>query len=127
MPLRLLYVDDDADIRHIVSLAFGLDPDIELRCAGDAAEALALLGGNWRPDAAMLDVMMPDMSGLGLLALLRMRPDTAALPVIFVTARSRPGDVTNYLSQGAAGVIVKPFDPLHLAAQVRDIVAAKSR
>lgn len=119
--LSILYVDDDPDIRHIVELAFALDPAMELRCAQDAAEALALLQ-EWLPDAAMLDMMMPGVDGLALLKRLRVTPLTAALPVIFVTARSRPADVAGYLSRGARGVIVKPFDPLLLAGQVRALL-----
>jgi len=117
--LDILYVDDDEDIRHIVRLSLSLDPAITLRIAGSAAEALALLDRGRLPDVALLDVMMPGRDGLSLLADLRARPATAALPVIFMTAKGRPADVELYRARGALGMILKPFDPLDLARQIR--------
>jgi two-component system, OmpR family, response regulator len=118
-PLSILYVDDDADIRHIVQLALKLDPAIRLRCAASAEEALHLLAGDWRPDAAMLDMMMPGIDGLALLRQIREREGAGALPAIFVTARSRPADLAAYREAGVMGVISKPFDPMRLAGEVR--------
>jgi len=74
--------------------------------------------GTWRPDLAMVDVMMPGMTGPELLAELRSNAVTEDLPVIFVTARARPQDIAAYVEQGARGVITKPFDPLGLADEV---------
>ena len=119
-PLRVLYVDDDPDIRHIVSLSLSLDPLIEARLAGSGEEALALLQERYRPDVAVLDVMMPGMDGLTLLDRMRANAATASIPVLFMTARARDADVAVYLDRGAAGVIVKPFDPLSLAEAIRD-------
>lgn len=117
--LALLYVDDDADIRTVVSMALGLDPGITLQAAGSGAEVLTVLAAGYRPDAVVLDVMMPGMDGPALLERLRAWPATARVPVIFMTARGRQADIDFYTARGAAGVIVKPFDPLTLAAQVR--------
>lgn len=123
-PTRILYVDDESDIRLIVQMALKLDPDFDVRTAesGDAALNLLTTDG-WRPDLAMIDVMMPGMSGPELLAILRADARTASIPVVFVTARARPEDVDEYLAAGAFGVITKPFDPLQLAPQVRDILS----
>ncbi|WP_258046613.1 response regulator [Sphingomonas folli] len=118
--LRLLFVDDDADIRTIVELALGLDPTITLRVAASAADALQMLTAA-PPDAALLDVSMPDIDGPALLAALHDRiPD---LPVIFMTARGRERDVAGLRELGARGVIVKPFDPMSLAAQIRTLLS----
>jgi two-component system, OmpR family, response regulator len=124
-PLRLLYVDDDADIRTIVRLALSLDPAITVRCAADAGEALAMLD-EARPDAILLDVMMPGTDGPALLAQIRARDSLADVPVVFMTAKTRDADVAAYRRMGAADVIPKPFDPITLAARVRAIVAATS-
>ncbi len=121
--LDILYVDDDEDIRHIVRLSLSLDTGITLRVAGSAAEALALLDQGRIPDVALLDVMMPGTDGLALLAQLRVRTDTRSVPVIFMTAKGRSADVELYRARGAAGMILKPFDPLGLAAEIRTIVA----
>lgn len=117
--LKVLYVDDDDDIRHIVELALGLDPDIELTVASSGAEALVELDKSGTPDIILLDVMMPIIDGPTLLGLLRKRPDTAEVPVVFMTAKTRPADVEDYHARGAIGVIMKPFDPMRLAADIR--------
>lgn len=122
--LCLLYVDDDADIRTIVELALGLDPDITARTAGSGRAAIAsLLVAEWTPDVIVLDVMMPDMTGPETLVELRRNPRLAETPVLFMTARGRDTDIKDYMALGAAGVILKPFDPLRLAAQLRACLA----
>ncbi|MBA2934764.1 response regulator [Sphingomonas sp. CGMCC 1.13654] len=121
--MRILCVDDDPDIRTIAVMALGLDSDMEVRSANGGAEVLALLdAGDWKPDVVLLDVMMPGMDGPAVLATLQGRSDCAGLPVIFMTARARKADVDAYRALGAIGVIVKPFDPLALAGEVRSLV-----
>lgn len=118
-PLSVLYVDDDPDIRTIVSMALSLDPGISLRTAGSAADALALLADGEAPDVALLDVMMPGTDGPTLLDRLRAQEATRGVPVIFLTASGREADIARYRERGAIGVILKPFDPLTLAADLR--------
>lgn len=122
--LRILYVDDDKDIRHIVKLSLALDPGIELRLCADGAEALAAAKNDeWRPDLVMLDVMMPRMDGPTLMIELRDLPGFADKPFVFVTARAREADVKSYHEAGAKGVILKPFNPLTLARSVRALAS----
>jgi two-component system OmpR family response regulator len=123
-PLRVLYVDDDADIRTIVRMALSLDPAMTLTEAASGTEALALVAGGLVPDVAVVDVMMPGMTGPALMEALHARPVTAALPVIVMTAKARPADVAAYRARGATGVISKPFDPLTLAGEIRALVGA---
>lgn len=74
-----------------------------------------------RYDIVLLDVMMPDLDGPGVLA--RMKDDLASdTPVIFVTARALPEERKRFLAMGATEVITKPFDPLTLAADVRSVL-----
>ncbi len=121
--LRILYVDDDKDIRHIVKLSLALDPAIELRMCADGAQTLeAAATDQWRPDLVMLDVMMPRMDGPTLMIALREMPGFAHTPFVFVTARAREADVQSYYLAGAKGVILKPFNPLTLANSVRTLV-----
>lgn len=121
--LSIFYVDDEADIRMIVEMALRLRPGVEVRTAisGDAAYEM-LHTDSWRPDLMMVDVMMPGLTGPELLDKLRADPDTAGLPIIFVTARARPQDIQAYVAQGALGVITKPFDPMTLADQVLELI-----
>lgn len=122
--LRVLYVDDDRDIRHIVKLSLALDPGIELRLCADAAQALAEAAtDDWRPHVVMLDVMMPKMDGPALMIALRAHTGFETTPFIFVTARAREADVQGYHAAGAAGVILKPFNPLTLAANLRAMLS----
>jgi two-component system, OmpR family, response regulator len=122
--LRILYVDDDNDIRAITVMALGLDPAMELRSAASGAEALAMLRADpWRPDVLLLDVMMPEMDGMELARALRAMPDLADTPLLFVTARARDADIHAYRAAGASGIIPKPFDPLDLPRTIRDLVA----
>lgn len=119
-PLRVLYVDDDDDIRTIVAMALALDAGIELRSYASGEAALAAVDDDpWRPDLVMLDVTMPGMDGLTLATALRARRDFGAARFAFITARSRKQDVTALVDAGADAVILKPFDPLTLAEQVR--------
>ena len=118
--LKILYVDDEADIRTIVELALGMDPDMTVVIADSGSEALDKLGkGGWIPDIALIDVMMPNMTGMELLQAMRQRADTADIPVLFVTASARSPEQQRYLDAGAIGVISKPFDAITLARLVR--------
>lgn len=121
--LSVLYVDDEPDIRLIVEMALNLNPRLSTRTASSGEEALGMVfGEGWRPDLIMVDVMMPGLTGPEMLAELLGNPDTAGIPVVFVTARARPPDIDAYIAQGARAVIVKPFDPMSLAQQVISLV-----
>ena len=127
-PLAILCIDDDPDIRTIAIMALALDPGITVRGAASGAEAVALLRRDgWRPDAIMLDVMMPAMDGPATLAAIRALDGYDDVPVIFMTARARQADLDAYRALGADGVIVKPFDPLRLAEDVHALVAGGRR
>ena len=119
--IEILYVDDDDDIRTIVELSLGMDPDIRLETFASALPALERLK-SWSPDAVLRDVMMPDMDGPTLLALFRQQSAATDTPVIFMTAKGRDADISYYRALGAVGVILKPFDPLHLAREIRTIL-----
>jgi CheY-like chemotaxis protein len=123
-PLKLLYVDDDPDIRTIVRMSLALDPTIAARTAESGADALRIAAEpDWRPDILVLDVMMPGMDGVETLRALRELPGFAATPAIFMTAKGRQEDIARYHAEGAAGVILKPFDPLQLATEIRTLAA----
>jgi two-component system OmpR family response regulator len=125
--MKILYVDDEPDIRTIVGMALRLDPGIDVKMAESGVAALRLLDtDDWRPDVALIDMMMPGMSGVELLAAVRSRAGLGALPVLFVTASARQDDVRAFLDLGANGVITKPFDPMTLAHTVRARLAELS-
>jgi two-component system OmpR family response regulator len=115
---RILYVDDEADIREVATISLGLDPEFEVRASASGPEALAVADG-WQPDLILLDVMMPGMDGPTTLAKLREHPACSAIPVVFITARTQSRERDRFLALGAAGVIAKPFDPMTLAMTAR--------
>ena len=118
---KLLIVDDEPDIRTITRVAARRSAGWEVLGAGSGAEGLELARSE-RPDVILLDVMMPQMDGLELLERLRSEPETAQIPVIFLTAQVHEDDPEHYRGLGAAGVIAKPFDVLGLATEIRRIV-----
>jgi DNA-binding response OmpR family regulator len=116
--LRILHVDDEPDIREVVEISLGLDPDFMSRSSGSGQEALAV-AADWVPDVILLDVMMPLMDGPETLAQLRANTRTVDIPIIFMTARAQVQEVVRLQALGAIAVIAKPFDPITLAATVR--------
>jgi CheY-like chemotaxis protein len=121
MTLRVIYVDDESDIRDVAALSLGLDPDLEVRTCASGTELIEI-AATWRPDLILLDVMMPGMDGPTTLAGLRRNPALAAIPVVFITARTQAREVERFTALGAAGVITKPFDPMTLAKTARDFL-----
>ncbi|HEY6882162.1 MAG TPA: response regulator [Polyangiales bacterium] len=121
--MKVLLVDDDADIRLIASIALRQIGKWEVTTACSGSEALAKLA-EATPDVVIMDLMMPDLDGLGTLAAIRERPGLTSLPVIFMTAKVRQNEVERYLAAGARGVVQKPFDPMQLATEVRRILQA---
>jgi two-component system, OmpR family, response regulator len=106
---RVLHVDDDADIRFLVELALDQIPDVVLAsyATGDAALAGAIADP---PDIALVDVMMPGMDGVSLVAAFREREALRDVPVVFVTAKAYPDEIAHLRELGASHVLVKPFD-----------------
>jgi len=116
--IRILHVDDEPDIREIVDLSLGLNPNFKVRACASGPEAIAT-AADWSPLLILLDVMMPGMDGPTTLTHLRKQPQTASIPVIFMTARAQARELEHFVALGAQGVICKPFDPMTLAAQVQ--------
>lgn len=115
---RVLYVDDEADIREVAAMSLTLDPALDVRTCAAGQEALAVAAA-WQPHLILLDVMMPGMDGPETLAQLKAGEQTTAVPVVFITARTQAYEIERFLSLGAIGVIAKPFDPMELAPQAR--------
>jgi CheY-like chemotaxis protein len=71
-----------------------------------------------RPDAILLDALMPELDGPATLERLKAQPATREIPVLFLTAKLQPSDRSRYAQLGAVGVIPKPFDPMRLPSDV---------
>jgi CheY-like chemotaxis protein len=117
--IRVLHIDDEADLREIIEISIGLDPGFIVRRCESGPEGI-VIAAQWRPNVILLDVMMPVMDGPATLAELRSNPETAGIPVVFMTARAQARELDRLRALGAIGVIAKPFDPMTLAASVRN-------
>jgi DNA-binding response OmpR family regulator len=117
----VLIADDDEDIRALV--AFRLErAGYEVVTAGDGEQALRLALER-APQLAVLDVMMPKLTGLEVTRRLRAEEATSAIPVILLTARVQESDIAAGFEAGAADYIKKPFSPQELRARVQTILA----
>jgi CheY-like chemotaxis protein len=118
MAMRLLCADDDEDIRTILQLALSLDPelDVVLVESGEAALTRARVE---KFDAILLDGMMPGLDGYETCRRLKAEPTTAHVPVVFLTAKTQRAEVDRALAIGAVACLMKPFDPMTLAGELR--------
>ena len=119
--MKVLVIDDDADVRFVAAMS------LRAGAAIDVVEASSGLDGirkarEERPDVILLDMMMPVMDGSQTLAALRMQGETSTTPVIFLTAKTLAAEIQRMKDLGAAGVLIKPFDPRTLAANVLALV-----
>jgi len=117
---RILYVEDESDIRTIaVTVLEAVGGFTVLACQSGKEALEAAPGAN--ADLILLDVMMPGLDGPATLKALREMPEMAQTPAIFMTAKVEPGEIRHIRSLGAIDVIPKPFDPMMLSAQIREI------
>jgi two-component system OmpR family response regulator len=113
----VLYVDDDADICSVVQATLRLVPGLHVQTA-DSGERAIDLAHEFRPDLVLMDVMMPGLDGPSTLKRMRESMLLVDIPVVFMTAKVLPAEIAQFLRMGAIGVIVKPFDPLRLYAEL---------
>ena len=116
--LRILIVDDVSENLH--ALMNILRDDYAISAATSGEKALELASRQPRPDLILLDIKMPKMDGYAVLAALKINPDTAEIPVIFVTALAEAADEARGLAQGVADYIAKPVNPDLLKTRVRN-------
>jgi DNA-binding response OmpR family regulator len=117
----VLIAEDDRDIRELVTRKLQT-AGFRVIAVGDGLAALREARDN-KPDIAVLDVMMPGLSGLQLTTALREDPVTEALPIILLTARSQEFDVEAGFSLSATDYIVKPFSPRQLVERIHAALA----
>jgi CheY-like chemotaxis protein len=120
--VKVLIIDDEPDVRSVARLSLGRVGKMEVveLCGGVEAVDTAK---SELPDVILLDLMMPEMDGVATFEALRADPQTARIPIVFVTAKAMPDEIRRLKDLGALDVIVKPFDPMLLAAQLREILS----
>jgi len=119
----ILLIDDEDDIREVATLTLETMGDFAVTSAS-GGEAGIECATRERPDAILLDVMMPELDGPSTLARLREIEGTRDIPVIFLTAKVQAVDRRRLADLGAVGIIAKPFDPMTLAEEVSALLAS---
>ncbi|MBM7438009.1 response regulator transcription factor [Streptomyces sp. HB132] len=117
-PVRVLVVDDEAPLAELLSMALRYE-GWEVRSAGDGAGAVRT-ARDFRPDAVILDVMLPDMDGLAVLG--RLRREISDVPVLFLTARDAVEDRIAGLTAGGDDYVTKPFSLEEVVARLRGLI-----
>ncbi len=117
---KILLVEDDPDIQLIAVMTLEELGGFSVEACSLGQEAIDR-AATAAPDLILLDVMMPGMDGPTTLEHLRRIPEVADVPVVFLTARSQPHEIAEYMEKGAVGVIRKPFDPAELCGEIERI------
>lgn len=117
---RILYVEDEPDIQAVAQLALESVGGFTLKVCSSGQEAIESAEA-FGPDLILLDVMMPGMDGPATLERLRQLEVTKHTAAVFMTAKVQPQEIAYFKSLGALDVIPKPFDPMALSDQVKEI------
>jgi len=115
---KILYVEDEPDIQTVAIMALETIGGFTVNACSSGQEAVEAAPA-FAPELVILDVMMPGMDGPATMEALRKLPETAHVPIIFMTAKVQAHEVERYRAMGAVDVIAKPFDPISLADEVR--------
>jgi two-component system OmpR family response regulator len=124
-PIRILYAEDDPDIRQLVSMLLEFAGGFTLKACSSGLEALNEIDA-FEPQLLLFDVMMPGMNGPDALSQIRKLEAYRDTPVIFMTAKVQPDEMQAYLDLGAVRVISKPFDPMTLVEEIQEAWNKKS-
>ncbi|WP_432494457.1 response regulator transcription factor [Kineococcus gypseus] len=116
--LRVLVVDDEANLSELLGMALRYE-GWDVRTAADGGEAVRA-ARSFRPDAVVLDVMLPDIDGLEVLR--RLRADATDVPVLFLTAKDAVEDRVAGLTAGGDDYVTKPFSLEEVVARLRGLV-----
>ena len=117
---HIFLIEDEADIRAVATIALEQVGGLSVTGYTSGEEVLRQLE-KATPDLILLDVMMPGMDGPEVLGRLQNMAPAKDIPVVFMTAKVQPQEVAHFKSLGAVDVIAKPFDPMTLAEQIKEI------
>jgi CheY-like chemotaxis protein len=123
---HILLVDDEDDIREVAGISLEAVGGWQVSGASSGIEGISKALAE-RPDAILLDVMMPGIDGPTTFRRLQDDPQTRGIPVILLTAKAQSADRHRFEELGVAGILTKPFDPMALPDQVAAILATEAR
>jgi len=116
----VLVVEDDPTILQLLEVNFEME-GFTVLLAADGAIGLDQARAH-RPDVIVSDVMMPNLSGLELVAALKADADLAAIPIVLLSAKAQGSDIRNGIGAGADDYVTKPFEPLDLIDRVNKLL-----
>src|ERR1700733_5585722 len=121
MSHRILIIDDEDDIREVAAMSLETVAGWEVMVANSGAQGLTR-AASYKPDAILLDVMMPGMDGPSTFRELRKNPATSKIPVLLLTAKVQSSDQRRFADLGVEAILFKPFDPLTLSNQIASVL-----
>ncbi len=121
-PKTILLIDDEDDIREVATVTLETMGDFTVLTAPNGLQGIER-ACHAKPDAILLDVMMPELDGPSTFARLRELEATRDIPVIFLTAKVQTGERACLSGLGANGIIAKPFDPLTFADEINSLLS----
>ena len=121
MAHKVLIIDDEDDIREVAALSLESVAGWVVVTASSGAQGLARAQEH-KPDAILLDVMMPGMDGPTTFRELRKNPATSGIPVLLLTAKVQGSDQRRFADLGVEAVLFKPFDPMTLSTQISTVL-----
>jgi CheY-like chemotaxis protein len=117
----VLIIDDEDDIREVAALSLEAVAGWKILTASSGAEGIAIAANtpaDAKPDAILMDVMMPEVDGPTTFGKMQQNPTIADIPVLLLTAKVQGVDQRRFANLGVTAVLFKPFDPLTLAQQI---------
>ncbi len=121
---RILIIDDESDIREVATLSLEAVAGWEVRTAESGREGIEIARA-YRPDAILMDVMMPGMDGPTTFRTMQSIDEVAQIPVLLLTAKVQGVDQRRFRDLGVAAVLFKPFDPMTLGQQIAAVLSWK--
>jgi len=120
--MKVLVVEDDRSIQMVLELVLTRIVRCDVRLASDGAQGLAMIRQE-KPDLVLLDLMLPGLDGFEICQSAKADEATRHIPIIFLTAQPQPSSVARAMALGAAGYIVKPFDPIKIIDQINEALS----
>ncbi|VEP13365.1 Response regulator receiver protein [Hyella patelloides LEGE 07179] len=117
----VLVIDDDDGIREVIQICLEAIAGWNVITAASGEEGLTL-ADTQKPDAILLDVMMPHLDGIATFQQLQTQGKTKHIPTILLTAKAKISEQKQYQHLGVTGVIIKPFEPYDLVAKIRTML-----
>ena len=117
--MKVLVVEDDRSIQMVLELVLTRMAKCSVVAASDGPEGLAKIQTE-KPDIVLLDLMLPGMDGFEICQRVKADEATRLIPIIFLTAQPQPSFVARAMALGAAGYLVKPFDPVKIIDQINE-------